>query len=80
MTLRQHFANAITDLSRNKLRTGLSMLGIIIWVFSVIVMLSVWNGATEEIVWEVNAMWTNMITITPGWSIFSIGQAWVDEK
>ena len=51
MTLRQHFANAITDLSRNKLRTGLSMLWIIIWVFSVIVMLSVWNGATEEIVW-----------------------------
>ena len=74
MTLRQHFANAITDLSRNKLRTGLSMLGIIIWVFSVIVMLSVWNWATEEIVWQVNSMWTNMITITPGWSIFSIGQ------
>ena len=76
MTLRQHFANAITDLSRNKLRTGLSMLGIIIWVFSVIVMLSVWNWATEEIVWQVNAMWTNMITITPGGSLFSIWQAW----
>lgn len=75
MTLRQHFANAITDLSRNKLRTGLSMLGIIIWVFSVIVMLSVWNWATEEIIWEVNAMWTNMITITPGGSIFTIWQA-----
>jgi len=75
MTLRQHFANAITDLSRNKLRTGLSMLGIIIWVFSVIVMLSVWNWATEEIVWQVNAMWTNMITITPGGSLFSIWQA-----
>lgn len=76
MTLRQHFLNAITDLSRNKLRTGLSMLWIIIWVFSVIVMLSVWNGATQEILWEVNAMWTNMISITPGGSIFSIGQWW----
>lgn len=76
MTLRQHFSNAITDLSRNKLRTGLSMLWIIIGVFSVIVMLSVWNGATQEILWEVNAMWTNMISITPGGSIFSIGQWW----
>lgn len=38
-------------------------------------MLSVWNWATEEIVWQVNAMWTNMITVTPGWSLFSIWQA-----
>ncbi len=71
MTLRQHFANAITDLSRNKLRTGLSMLWIIIWVFSVIVILSVWNGATEEIVWEINNMWTNIISIMPGSSFLS---------
>lgn len=86
MTLRQHFANAITDLSRNKLRTGLSMLGIIIWVFSVIVMLSVWNWATEEIVWEINSMWTNIITIMPGSSFISAanGSRWdyakLDEK
>ena len=78
MTLRQHFANAITDLSRNKLRTGLSMLGIIIWVFSVIVMLSVWNWATEEIVWEINSMWTNIISIMPGSSFISAanGSRW----
>lgn len=86
MTLRQHFANAITDLSRNKLRTGLSMLWIIIWVFSVIVMLSVWNGATEEIVWEINSMWTNIISIMPGSSFISAanGSRWdyakLDEK
>ena len=86
MTLRQHFANAITDLSRNKLRTGLSMLGIIIWVFSVIVMLSVWNWATEEIVWEINSMWTNIISIMPGSSFISAanGSRWdyakLDEK
>lgn len=80
MTLRQHFENAITDLSRNKLRTGLSMLWIIIGVFSVIVMLSVWNWATQEIVWQVNSMWTNMISITPGWSIFSVARwgSWWD--
>lgn len=86
MTLRQHFANAITDLSRNKLRTGLSMLGIIIWVFSVIVLLSVWNWATEEIVWEINSMWTNIISIMPGSSFISAanGSRWdyakLDEK
>lgn len=82
MTLRQHFANAITDLSRNKLRTGLSMLGIIIWVFSVIVLLSVWNWATEEIVWEINSMWTNIITIMPGSSFISAanGSRWAYAK
>ena len=82
MTLRQHFANAITDLSRNKLRTGLSMLGIIIWVFSVIVLLSVWNWATEEIVWEINSMWTNIISIMPGSSFISAanGSRWAYAK
>ena len=72
MTLRQHFANAIVDLSRNKLRTGLSMLWIIIWVFSVIVLLSVWNWATEEIVWKINSIWTNLLTVSPGSSIFDV--------
>ena len=82
MTLRQHFANAITDLSRNKLRTGLSMLGIIIWVFSVIILLSVWNWATEEIVWEINSMWTNIISIMPGSSFISAanGSRWAYAK
>jgi len=82
MTLRQHFQNAITDLSRNKLRTGLSMLGIIIWVFSVIVLLSFWNWATEAIVWEINSMWTNIISIMPGSSFISAanGSWWAYAK
>ena len=82
MTLRQHFQNAITDLSRNKLRTGLSMLGIIIWVFSVIVLLSFWNWATEAIVWEINSMWTNIISIMPGSSFISAanGSRWAYAK
>jgi len=82
MTLRQHFKNAITDLSRNKLRTGLSMLGIIIWVFSVIVLLSFWNWATEAIVWEINSMWTNIISIMPGSSFISAtnGSRWAYAK
>lgn len=82
MTLRQHFQNAITDLSRNKLRTGLSMLWIIIWVFSVIVLLSFWNWATEAIVWEINSMWTNIISIMPGSSFISAanGSRWAYAK
>ncbi len=82
MTLRQHFQNAITDLSRNKLRTGLSMLGIIIWVFSVIVLLSFWNWATEAIIWEINSMWTNIISIMPGSSFISAanGSRWAYAK
>lgn len=58
------------------------MLGIIIWVFSVIVLLSVWNWATEEIVWEINSMWTNIITIMPGSSFISAanGSRWAYAK
>lgn len=68
MDLREHIINARTDLSRNKLRTGLSMLGIIIWVFSVVVMLAIGNGTEQSIVTKIQALGTNLLSISPGWS------------
>lgn len=68
MDLREHIINAKTDLSRNKLRTGLSMLGIIIWVFSVVVMLAIGNGTKQDIVDKIESLWTNLLSISAWWS------------
>lgn len=68
MTIKQHFMNARSDLSRNRMRTWLSMLGIIIWVFAVIVMLAIGNGTQQDIVDRINSAWTNLLTVYPGGS------------
>lgn len=50
----------------NKMRAWLSSLGIIIGVFSVVVLLAVWQWATSKIVDQVSALGTNLLTIRPG--------------
>jgi len=66
MNAKEHFLNARSDLNRNKMRTWLSMLGIIIGVFSVIVMLAIGNGTEQDILEKVNSMGTNVLTISAG--------------
>jgi ABC-type lipoprotein release transport system permease subunit len=62
MTLRIAFK----ALSRNKLRTVLTMLGMIIGVAAVIAMVALGNGATAMIEEAIKAQGTNLITINPG--------------
>lgn len=50
----------------NKLRTGLSSLGIIIWVFSVVVLLAVGEWAQAKIISQIESLGTNLLTISPG--------------
>lgn len=50
----------------NKMRTLLTMLGIIIGVASVITMLAIGEGSKESIRTTISAMGSNMITIRPG--------------
>lgn len=50
----------------NKVRTLLTMLGIIIGVASVIAMLAIGEGSKESIRTTISAMGSNMITIKPG--------------
>jgi len=50
----------------NKMRTLLTMLGIIIGVASVIAMLAIGEGSKESIRTSISAMGSNMITIRPG--------------
>jgi putative ABC transport system permease protein len=53
-----------SSLSANKLRTGLTMLGIIIGVAAVIAMLAIGNGAKQSIVSSIESAGTNLIYIT----------------
>src|SRR6266567_520338 len=57
---------AVRALSRNKLRTALTMLGIIIGVGAVIALVSIGQGAQAMIQDQINAMGTNMMFIMPG--------------
>lgn len=57
---------ATNALKRNKSRTFLTMLGIIIGVGSVIGMLSIGESSTQSIQGEMSGMGTNMIFVMPG--------------
>ncbi len=57
---------AYNALKRNKMRSALTMLGIVIGVGSIIAMTGVGAGAQQEIDNQTAAFGTNMITIRPG--------------
>jgi putative ABC transport system permease protein len=59
---------ALGRLSTGKLRTALTMLGIIIGVASVVALVSVAQGATKGISDRLNALGTNLITVNPGFT------------
>jgi putative ABC transport system permease protein len=57
---------AIRILGRNRLRAGLTMLGIVIGVGAVIAMVSIGEGAKAAVAQRVASMGTNVIMILPG--------------
>ena len=59
---------ATQSIWKNKMRTLLTMLGIIIGVGAVIVMVAIGQGAQSQIQKQINNLGTNMIVITPGTS------------
>ncbi len=60
------FQVAIAALLTNKMRTLLTMLGIIIGVGSVIAMVSIGNGASAKVQAAVKELGVNLISVTPG--------------
>jgi len=60
------FKIALKAISNNKLRTFLTMLGIIIGVASVITMLAIGQGSKQSIQSQISKMGSNMIMIMPG--------------
>ena len=57
---------AFRALRRNKLRTALTMLGIIIGVGAVIAMVAVGTGASQQIAAQISSMGSNLLIILPG--------------
>src|SRR2546427_9886316 len=66
MDLMQIIRIAMRALARNKLRSSLTMLGIIIGVGAVIAMVSVGQGAQEQAQQQIAAMGSNMLFVGAG--------------
>src|SRR6185295_16533353 len=66
MSLWMIFRIAFKALGRNKLRTALTMLGMIIGVGAVITMVALGNGAQDAIDAQIQSAGTNMIQVSAG--------------
>ena len=66
MSLWETFTLAVKNISGSKMRTFLTMLGIIIGVGSVITMLAIGQGSKRSIQAQISEMGSNMIMIHPG--------------
>jgi len=54
------------SISGNKVRSGLTILGIVVGISSVIAMISIGQGASSSIQSSIESMGSNLITISPG--------------
>ncbi len=68
MNLVQSFWEALESLSANKMRSGLTVLGIVIGVAAVIAMVSIGRGAENTITGSIQGIGTNLIFVFSGGS------------
>jgi putative ABC transport system permease protein len=66
MNIMESFKISLSSISANKLRAGLTMLGIIIGVMAVIAMLSIGHGAQAAITSQITSIGTNLLYVRPG--------------
>lgn len=66
MSLYQNLLEALESLNANKLRSMLTVLGIVIGVAAVIAMLSIGRGAQDAITSQIESIGTNLVYVTPG--------------
>src|SRR3989304_6317340 len=71
MEYKELIKSAITALKSNILRTALTMLGIIIGITSVILIVSIGQGAVAFVTNELSSFGTNVFQINPGTGAFS---------
>ena len=65
MRLNDALRSSLQSLVTNKLRSALTMLGVIIGVASVIAMVAVGNGASAQVQATILSLGSNLITVTP---------------
>lgn len=63
----ENVINSFESIKANKLRSSLSMLWIIIWVSSVIILTAIWNWSQKSITDKIEELWTNILTISTWW-------------
>ncbi len=66
MNISQLMLEALESLNSNKMRSGLTVLGIVIGVAAVIAMLAVGNGAQASITGSINQVGTNLLFVFSG--------------
>ena len=66
MTFLDAILSALDALRLHKLRSALTMLGIIIGVAAVIAMVAVGGGAREQVVAQIRSLGANLLLVTPG--------------
>jgi len=57
---------ALREIRRNLMRSGLTMLGVVIGVGAVVALVSIGRGATESVTSSIASMGHNMLTLSPG--------------
>lgn len=73
MRVGEAFGSAVTALRANRLRSVLTMLGVIIGVASVVVLVAIGSGAKAEVEQQVEGLGSNLILVVPG--EFNVGSA-----
>ncbi len=66
MLFSENFKIALRALRANKLRSILTMLGIVIGVATVVALLSIGKGATASITSQIQSNGSNLLTVSPG--------------
>jgi putative ABC transport system permease protein len=66
MNLYTNFIESLDSLYANKLRSALTILGIVIGVAAVIAMLSIGKGAQQSITSQIESIGTNLVYVSPG--------------
>lgn len=68
MKIKDLLEETVTSITSNQTRTGLTVLGIVIGIASVIVMLAIGNGAQSSISSSISSLGSNILTVTGGGS------------
>ena len=68
MRLGDIFTESFRAISANKARSGLTVLGIVIGIASVIALLAVGQGSTNSITSSIESNGANLVTVSPGFS------------
>ncbi len=66
MRLNDALRSALQSLVTNKLRSALTMLGVIIGVAAVIALVAIGNGAQERVTSSILSLGSNLVTVIPG--------------